>query len=1033
MNQILGFFNRSQWVGEDFKPYYDKENDFRRLAILHSIAAFIISPIFCYFIYNTSVSEVYFYVGISYTVLFPLYMLICYLVKSLNNKLIYFFIVHLFVITGITFLDLVLHQFELFHFFSFFGLYSVVLYVMQRLYPAILYNFYVLSMLIYGYQFVDNPEIAKGASFGLFLILAISSILVLWSRQRMINNVEDYSNYLKKIVNTPGAGYVLFRFVNNMPVVVDFNQEALRFFESDEQGLSKLLFEPVGNQEMDQIRRLKLGNDFNKIYLLQSRNDRLALEYSISVLSLKNGFYWLVSLKDFTRELKEKEIIEARELKYKNLYYRNQAGVFTTDLSSLILDCNATFKDMFEGDIRLGDKLFEGEPNNEWEVIKDLIQNNENLRNYQTHFKLKNGKTKWFIFNWYFDKSTSLIEGTIIDLTEVQKAAFALRQSEEKYRQIYEESNDVILLLQGDKIIDTNRKGIQLFGMSKQELATKTLWDLSFDRTEENRINYGSNMKRLIYSKQTKFYWDFKSENQRIEVEVAIVELILGDQSYYQCVIHDHTELNETMRVLEKNRISFKTILDNTPEGIIIVNGKNVLYSNQEAHRLLSRKDIEIDKIFKTDEQRRFDAFYQLHDESKSIYQQQFLLNKGDNLEAPIDVTMVSTTFEELEATMIIFKDVSLQNQLSREMLRAEIAEESNKKLAKEIKERIKAEKQLQEQFLRSNAIFESSSNTLLLTLNTSLTISSFNTHCKVYFHRILNETMQVNASFTEFLSKIIKRPERLFFIMQLKKVLHGNSYQLEVSFQPGNQLLWMEIFLNPIYDSEGNVCEISLVAHDITEKKYTEKKIIESLKEKEVLLKEIHHRVKNNLQVISSILNLQSSFVNDEKTLDILEESRNRIRSMAIIHENLYQTSNFSSINFSNYLLSLTTSLITSYRIHSGVVELKTQLDSVELALDQAIPCGLLVNELITNALKYAFPGNRSGIIFLGLTEKETSIELVISDDGIGMPKEFSILNSDTLGLQLVNTLVEQLDGEIKVENSGGIKYLITFDKAQI
>jgi PAS domain S-box-containing protein len=1033
MNQILGFFNRSQWVGEDFKPYYEKENDFRRLAILHSIAAFVISPIFCYFVYNTAVSEVYFYVGLSYTVLFPLYMLICYLFKALNNKLIYFFIVHLFAITGIAFVDLVLHQFELFHFFSFFALYAVVLYVMQRLYPAILYNFYVLSMLIYGYQFVDNPEITEGASFGLFFVLALCSILVLWSRQRMINNVEDYSNYLKKIVNTPGAGYVLFRFVNNMPVVVDFNQEALRFLETDEQGLNKLLFEPVEDKDMDQVRRLKLGHDFNKVYSFHRNNDRLALDYSISVLSLKNGFYWLVRLNDFTRELKEKEIIEARELKYKNLYYRNQAGVFTTDLNSLLIDYNDTFRDMFEGDIKLGDKLFPGEQNNEWEVIKDLIQNNENLRNYQTHFKLKNGKTKWFIFNWYIDKSTHLIEGTIIDLTEVQKAAFALRQSEEKYRQIYEESNDVILLLQGDEVIDTNRKGIQLFGMSKQELVTKTLWDLSFERTEENKLNYGSNLQRLIYSKQTKFNWDFRSGKQRIEAEVAIVELILGEESYYQCVIHDLTELNETMRVLEKNRKSFKTILDNTPEGIIIVSNKDVLYSNPEAHRLLDSEFIEVDRIFKNDEQKRFDALYQLHDESKAIFQQQFLLKKAEDVDVPIDVTMVSTTFEELAATMIIFKDVSLQNQLSREMLRAEMAEESNKKLAKEIKDRIKAEKQLQEQFLRSNAIFDSSSNTLLLTLNTTLSISSFNTHCQVYFQRIIEEPIRINNDFKAFLGKMIPKRDLLSFIIELKKVLQGASHQLEVSFRPGNQTLWMEIFLNPIYDSEGNVCEISLVAHDITEKKYTEKEIVESLKEKEVLLKEIHHRVKNNLQVISSILNLQSSFVKDEKTLDILEESRNRIRSMAIIHESLYQTSNFSSINFSDYLLKLTTSLIASYRVNTGSVELKTQVDRVELVLDQAIPCGLLVNELITNALKYAFPGNRSGVIFMGLTEKEMCIELVISDDGVGMPEGFSILNSDTLGLQLVNTLVEQLDGEIRVENSGGIKYLITFDKAKI
>lgn len=242
-----------------------------------------------------------------------------------------------------------------------------------------------------------------------------------------------------------------------------------------------------------------------------------------------------------------------------------------------------------------------------------------------------------------------------------------------------------------------------------------------------------------------------------------------------------------------------------------------------------------------------------------------------------------------------------------------------------------------------------------------------------------------------------------------------------------------MEIFLNPIFNTEGNITEISLVIHDITEKKKAEKEIIESLKEKEVLLKEIHHRVKNNLQVISSILNLQSSFVKDKKTLEILEESRNRIRSMAIIHENLYQTTNFSSIDFSSYLQNLCSNLISSYHLYRGTVQLHTELQGVELVLDQAIPCGLLVNELITNSLKYAFPGGRSGEISVQLSEKSGLVNLKIGDDGIGMPEDYDILNSDTLGLQLVSTLVEQLDGEIKVDNSKGIKYLITFEKAKL
>ncbi|MDP4866982.1 MAG: PAS domain S-box protein [Crocinitomicaceae bacterium] len=1034
MERKVKIFKNSRSIYlSDFKPYYEKENDFRRLAVLQSIAAFVISPIFCFFIYNSSISSTYFNIGISYTILFPVYMILCYFVKSLSDKLIYFFIAHLFGITFFAFRDLVAHEFALIDFFSFYALYAVVLYVMQRLYPAIIYNFYVLSMLLYGFQYVDNPEVSLTASFGLFLVIALCSVIVLLSRQKMINNVEDYSNYLKKIVNNPGVGYVLFRFINGRPVLVDYNQESLRILNCEEQKIESRMLETLDKKEIDSIEQLKIGGERSISVLLKSQNETRALEYHFSVIFLKNGFYWLLRVEDITKEMKEKEILELREHKYRNLYYKNQAGAFTTDLNSILLDCNQAFNEMFDYEMIIGDKLFDESMTKEWMEIIDTIVNHDNLKNYQMHFTLKNGSTKWFIFNWYIDKSTGQIEGTIIDLSELQRASSALKQSEEKYRLIYEESNDAILLLEGEHIIDINRKGIQLFGTPKSELINQKLWDFSFDKSEESIVEYNRFIQKLLLSKHSKFNWVFKGNNQRIEAEVAIVELTLGKTVYHQCVIHDLTELNETMRVLDKNRKSFKSVLDNTPEGILIATDDLVVYTNPEAHRLLNAEEIHLNLLFKGNDQRNFEKILNKHRENKQIYQQQFVLRDLGKREIPVDVTLVGTSFEEKDATLIILKDISLQNKLSKEMLRAEIAEETNKKLASEIKERIKAENLLQEQFLRSNAIFDSSSNTLLLTLNTKLKISSFNTHCQNYFWYFVERQMQDNDSFYDFFRKMLNEKDIRIFIRLLKRILKGESRQIEVSFRPKKKEVWMEIFLNPIFNTEGDVTEISLVAHDITEKKKTETEIVESLKEKEVLLKEIHHRVKNNLQVISSILNLQSSFVKDKQTLGILEESRSRIRSMAIIHENLYRTTNFSSINFSDYLKNLTSNLIASYQVNIGKVTLKENLSKVDLVLDQAIPCGLLVNELITNSLKYAFPDGRPGEIAIVLNEIKNNIHLSISDNGVGLPTDFDILNSDTLGLQLVSTLVEQLDGQIAVDNSIGIKYLITFEKAKL
>ncbi|TNE99107.1 MAG: PAS domain S-box protein, partial [Bacteroidetes bacterium] len=288
-----------------------------------------------------------------------------------------------------------------------------------------------------------------------------------------------------------------------------------------------------------------------------------------------------------------------------------------------------------------------------------------------------------------------------------------------------------------------------------------------------------------------------------------------------------------------------------------------------------------------------------------------------------------------------------------------------------------------------------------------------------------INNGMQFGYLFQNILSESRLR----LFNIYLKRVGAGASHQIEIELRSKNgNDYWMEIFLNPIFDSNGKVSEISLVAHDISEKKKSSIEIEQSLKEKEVLLKEIHHRVKNNLQIISSILNLQSSFVSDENTLGILLESRNRIRSMAIIHETLYKSEVFSSLNFGNYIEDLCNNLISSYQI-TGRIRLESDIHQVNMILDQAIPCGLLINEIITNSLKYAWPEHNDGIISVRLEQKGKTVELEVSDNGIGLPDQFEQMNTETLGLQLIATLTEQLDGQLDVNTENGTKYLLKFE----
>ncbi|MFN2108821.1 MAG: histidine kinase N-terminal 7TM domain-containing protein [Anaerolineae bacterium] len=213
----------------------------------------------------------------------------------------------------------------------------------------------------------------------------------------------------------------------------------------------------------------------------------------------------------------------------------------------------------------------------------------------------------------------------------------------------------------------------------------------------------------------------------------------------------------------------------------------------------------------------------------------------------------------------------------------------------------------------------------------------------------------------------------------------------------------------------------------EITERAQAEAKIKASLKEKEILLQEIHHRVKNNLQVISSLLNLQSQGIQDEKTLEVFQESQNRIRSMALIHEKLYRSSDLARVDFAEYIRNLASFLIRSYK--SRAVRLDLQAADIYLSIDDAVPCGLIVNELISNALKHAFVDGREGEICVMMQQlADRQVRLVVRDNGVGLPKDVDYMNTGSLGLQLVTMLVEQLDGTIEIGNNVGAEFEILF-----
>jgi two-component sensor histidine kinase len=222
-------------------------------------------------------------------------------------------------------------------------------------------------------------------------------------------------------------------------------------------------------------------------------------------------------------------------------------------------------------------------------------------------------------------------------------------------------------------------------------------------------------------------------------------------------------------------------------------------------------------------------------------------------------------------------------------------------------------------------------------------------------------------------------------------------------------------------------------MVENITERKQAEEKIKKSLEEKEVLLREIHHRVKNNMQVISSLLMLQSQNIEDKKYKDMFIESQTRIYSMALIHEKLYRSESIAQINFKEYIEGIVSNIFESYCIKSNI-KIEINVENIPIKIDYAVPCGLIINELVTNSLKYAFPDGRQGKIHISLKSNDNNmIKLSISDDGIGIAKDMDIRNTKSLGLRLITSLAEgQLHGEIILNRESGTEFQINFRHAK-
>jgi PAS domain S-box-containing protein len=618
------------------------------------------------------------------------------------------------------------------------------------------------------------------------------------------------------------------------------------------------------------------------------------------------------------------------------------------------------------------------------------------------------------------------------------------------YEYLTKYANDIILLLDQDlKIREANDKAVAVYGYSREKMLTLDIHRL---RKTDSRPSVDDQYRKAVDENGLLFETVHqRSDGSAFPAEVSARMIEVEGKKYFQTIARDITERKRDQEVLR----SQKQELEAANQELLLANRKllsselelrqadedlrNQLAAVQESRDALERSQASLKQMEEMFEQflRHSPVYVFFKDENirplrlSKNYEQllgrplQELLGRTMDELFPSDLarSMVEDDQRVLRDGQVVELDEELNGRHYRTIKFPILQEGRPKMLAGftlDITERRKAEQSLRE----LNQRFEY----VLGATRTGFDIidKDYNLiYVDPYWKKAYGEAAGKKC-YRYFMNQDVVCPScGIKTALELKQVVVTQEFlKLE------NR--WVEVHTIPFQDASGAwlAAEFNI---DITEHKKSQENMTAALKEKEVLLREVHHRVKNNLQVISSLLNLQSGYITDQRSRELFKECQTRVRSMSLIHERLYQAESLSRLSFSGYARALVEDLFHSYGLDREKVSYSLDIIDRPMKIDTAIPCGLIVNELVSNSLKYAFPSyqqiGRQGLIKIALVGGDDgSLTLSVRDNGVGLPQGFDIEKVGSLGLQLVATLVQQLDGKLEIKNEDGAWFSMIF-----
>lgn len=604
-----------------------------------------------------------------------------------------------------------------------------------------------------------------------------------------------------------------------------------------------------------------------------------------------------------------------------------------------------------------------------------------------------------------------LCSGT--DVTERRQAEEALRRSEENYRLFFENVHDVIYSVDRDfRVLSVSPSVEPILGYRPEEMIGASFPDLGIIPEEYLEKALADTMRVLGGENVSSTTYEFITRDGRRRFgEISGAPLYRdGEVTAVISVARDITDRKRIENALEESEKRYRELVRFAPAGIYEVDYRE--------NRFISVNEVMCEYTgYTRDELLTMNLFDLFTEESRALALQRIdQLSRGESVPDSVEYRIRTKGGRDIWILL------NARYQFEEGELRGASG------VIYDITEQVRAKEAVEESERRYQALFDRSLDAVFINDFDGNFLDANDAALNMLGYS-RNEIPSLN--FLSFLDE-----EQMMKVASILDELKETGFQKGLSEfrlrRKDGTHIYVETEAAAIV-REGSAYAIQGIARDITGRKKAEEERERSLREKEALLREIHHRVKNNMQVISSMMSLQLDQTDDENIRALLEESRSRVRSMALIHEKLYLSGDLSRVNFGEYLDGLAKHLFQTYSDMAGHISLETRIEDIEFEIETAIPCGLITNELISNSLKHAFPGNRNGSILVAMAKNsDGSYTLTVSDDGIGFPEGLKPSEAKSFGLQLVQILTEQLDGTLSIEGTEGTTVSLTFTKPQ-